>query len=169
VERGARGEEHLRPETSSGGRRWSQGASQRTWRLPPRHLLARVIDAIRMVPGGHGACGVTVPGSRCKSFVLPVRCWERVPSLPLLVPRVRDEVQRKHLRNCKLQYTYNNTEQGAVKAFNRIVVIAPCRLPCTWATPPPPSTSRTSSNSSLVRNAGVQRQCLWRGKESQFS
>jgi hypothetical protein len=108
----------MRPETSSVGRRWSQGASQRTWRLPQRHFLGRFVDVMRMIPCGHGACGVTVPGSRCKSFVLPVLCGERVQSLPLLAPRVRDEVQRKHLRNCKLQYLYNNTAQGSVKDFN---------------------------------------------------
>jgi hypothetical protein len=59
----ARGEKH------TGGRRWSEGASQRPWRLPQRRFLGRVRDIIRLVPCGLGACGVTVPGSRCKSFV----------------------------------------------------------------------------------------------------
>jgi hypothetical protein len=73
-----------RGEKNTGGRRGSQGASQRPGRLPPRYLFGRVRDIIRRIPCGQGACGVTVPGSRCKSFVLPVRCWECVPSLPCL-------------------------------------------------------------------------------------
>jgi hypothetical protein len=43
--------------------------------------------------------------------------------------RVRDAVQRQHLHNCKLQYLYNNTAHESVKYFNRMVVMAPCRLP----------------------------------------
>jgi hypothetical protein len=112
-----------RGEKNTGGRRWPQGASQRPWRLPQRHLLGRVRDVMRRIPCGQGACGVTVPGSRCKSFVLLVLCGERVPSLPLLAPSVRDSVPMKHLRNCKLQYTYINTEQGSVKDF--VVYLSP--------------------------------------------
>ena len=74
----ARGEKH------TGGWRWSQGASQRPWRLPQRRLLGRVIAIIRLVPCGQGACGVTFPGSRCKSCVWPVLCWACVPALPRL-------------------------------------------------------------------------------------
>jgi len=59
-------------------------ASQKPWRLPQRRLLGRVIDIIRLVPCGQGACGVTFPGSRCKSFVWPVLCWACVPALPRL-------------------------------------------------------------------------------------
>jgi hypothetical protein len=83
-----------RGEKNTGGRRWSQGASQRPWRLPQRRLLGRVIDIMRMVPCGQGACGVTFPGSRCKSFVWPVLCGERVPSLPLLASKATH--QRRH-------------------------------------------------------------------------
>ena len=83
-----------RGKKNTGGRRWSQGASQRPWRLPQRRLLGRVIDIIRMVPCGQGACGVTFPGSRCKSFVWPVLCGERVPSLPLLASQAIH--QRRH-------------------------------------------------------------------------
>jgi hypothetical protein len=81
--------------------------------------------------------------------------WERGQSLARLVPRVRDEVQRKHLRNCKLQYMDNTTEQRSVKDFNLIVIMAPYCLPCQGATPAPPSPSSTSSHESLTRNAGV--------------
>ena len=49
--------------------------------LPQRRLLGRLRDIIRLVPCGLGACGVTFPGSRCKSFVWPVLCWEGVPAL----------------------------------------------------------------------------------------
>ena len=73
-----RGEKH------TGGRRWPHDASQRPWRLPQRRLLGRVRDIIRLVPCGQGACGVTFPGSRCKSFVWPVLCWAGVLALPRL-------------------------------------------------------------------------------------
>jgi len=73
-----RGEKH------TGGRRWPHDASQRPGRLPQRRLLGRVRDIIRLVPCGQGACGVTFPGSRCKSFGWPVFCWACVPALPRL-------------------------------------------------------------------------------------
>ena len=73
-----RGEKH------TGGRRGPHDASQRPWRLPQRRLLGRVIAIIRLVPCGQGACGVTFPGSRCKSCVWPVLCWACVPALPRL-------------------------------------------------------------------------------------
>jgi hypothetical protein len=73
-----------RGEKNTGGRKEAPGASQRPWRLPQRRLLGRVIAIIRRIPCGQGACGVTVPGSRCKSFVWPVLGWECVPALPLL-------------------------------------------------------------------------------------
>jgi hypothetical protein len=112
--------EDERGEKNTGGRRGSPGASQRPGRLPQRRLLGRVRDIMRRIPCGYRACGVTVPGSRCKSFVLLVLCGERVPSLLLLAPRGRYSVPRKHLRNCKLQYTDNNTEPGSVKNFDRV-------------------------------------------------
>jgi len=49
-------------------------------------------------------------------------------------------VQRQHLYNCKLQYLHNSTAQESVKDFHRIVVMAPCRLPCPCATPAHPAT-----------------------------
>jgi len=55
---------------------------------------AILADAIRRRPCGQGACGVTVPGSRCKSFVLPVRGWACVPALPRLTSQAPH--QRPH-------------------------------------------------------------------------
>jgi len=40
---------------------------------------------MRMLPCGHGACGITFPGYRCKPFVLPMLFGECIRLLPLLV------------------------------------------------------------------------------------
>ena len=60
-------------------------------------------------------------------------------------------MQRNHLHNCKLQYLYNSTAQESVKYFNRMVVMAPCRLPWTWATRAQPTTCALPVTQSLPR------------------
>jgi hypothetical protein len=94
--RGKKGEDHASWQTSPMRRRQSQGASQGTCRLPQPRLLGRFIDAIRMAPCGHRACSVTFPRYRCKPFVLPVLFWERVRSLPLLLPKATKKAQSHH-------------------------------------------------------------------------
>ena len=82
-----------RPQTSLIRRRRSEGASQSSGKLPQRRILGRLRDAMRMAPCGHGACGVTFSGYRCKPFVLPVLFGECVRLLPLLAPKATKKAQ----------------------------------------------------------------------------
>jgi hypothetical protein len=77
--------------------------------------------------------GLAASPSLCRSL-LGARAVSRSP-----------RTQRRVLSSEKT-LAHNSTEHGSVKDFRRIVIMAPYRLPCQYATPSPPSTSRTSSN-----------------------
>src|SRR5215211_7012951 len=65
-----------RPPPGDGASPWSSGSDD-----------AMLADAIRRVPCGAGACGVTCLGSRCKPCVCACPLLERVRPLLLLSPK----------------------------------------------------------------------------------